>query len=356
LAVPKCAQVLFPIVLLILISNPGRAQVLYGSITGNVTDPSGAAVPGATVQVQTADTGLKRDVKTNEAGVYLISDLPPGNYTITINSPAFASLVLNGASVTANQVRRADAALQVAQVSQTVEVSTASAPLQTDRADVNTNITNKEVANLPITGSGGRNFQSLMVIVPGTTVGGPQNSAAADPGRSFSINVNGVSRLQNNTRIDGSSITYPWLPTNIVYQPPAEAIENVNVVTNAFNAEQGLAGGAEVNVTVKSGTNEVPRRWLDLQHRQSFLCTELFPPYPAKQQKHSEPIRFGTGRSSLDSKGLQRKKQAILFRRLGAHHNTHWITAEISDHSHGGPASGQLWGNWDNNLRSNFKS
>ena len=65
-----------------------------------------------------------------------------------------------------------------------------------------------------------------------------------------------MSRLQNNTRIDGASVIYPWLPTNTVYVPPAEAIQEVNIVTNAFDAEQGLAGGAAINVSIKSGGND----------------------------------------------------------------------------------------------------
>jgi hypothetical protein len=97
-----------------------------------------------------------------------------------------------------------------------------------------------------------------MTIVPGTSMMSAQaNSAAGDPQRSISYNVNGVSRLQNGTRVDGSSIAYPWLPTNVAYVPSAESIETVNVVTNAFNAEQGLAGGAAVGVTIKSGTNDL---------------------------------------------------------------------------------------------------
>jgi hypothetical protein len=112
-------------------------------------------------------------------------------------------------AVSANQTRRADAFLQVAQTNQVVEITAAPPALQTDRADVDVNISTRLLESLPITGSGGRNLQSLLTIVPGTSISGPQNSAAADPGRSFSVNVNGVSRLQNNTRIDGSSITYP---------------------------------------------------------------------------------------------------------------------------------------------------
>jgi hypothetical protein len=72
----------------------------------------------------------------------------------------------------------------------------------------------------------------------------------------MSFNVNGVSRLQNNTKLDGSSIIYPWLPTNTVYVPPSEAIQEVNIVTNAFDAEQGIAGGAAINLTIKSGSND----------------------------------------------------------------------------------------------------
>ena len=110
--------------------------------------------------------------------------------------------------------------------------------------------------DLPLTGSTGRNYQSLMTLIPGSVSAGEQNSAAGSPQRSISFNVNGVSRLQNNTRIDGSSVIYPWLPSNTAYVPPAEGIEEVNIVTNSFDAEQGLAGGAAVNVSVKQGSNE----------------------------------------------------------------------------------------------------
>src|SRR5207237_7029623 len=138
-------------------------------------------------------------------------------------------------------------------------------PLQTDRGDVNITQSARQVNNLPLFGSVGRNYQSLMYLIPGTTrgtggffingSGTEDNSAAGNPQRSMSFNVNGVSRLQNNTRIDGSSVIYPWLPANTVYVPPAEAIQEVNIVTNAFDAEQGLAGGAAINVTIKTGGN-----------------------------------------------------------------------------------------------------
>src|SRR6185436_13608467 len=115
--------------------------------------------------------------------------------------------------------------------------------------------TQAQVSSLPLTGSAGRNYQSLMQTVPGALMAGEQNSVAGSPQRSISFNVNGVSRMQNNTKLDGASIQYPWLPTNTAYVPPAEAIEEVSIVTNAFNAQQGMAGGAAINVVIRSGTN-----------------------------------------------------------------------------------------------------
>ncbi|MBV8857972.1 MAG: TonB-dependent receptor [Acidobacteria bacterium] len=234
-----------------------RAQVLYGSLTGNVTDSAGAAVPGASVTALNTGTNVSKETTTNEEGIYQFSDLLPGVYKVTIGGKGFTTSVSEGVNIEVNNVRRLDLTLQPGGVSDTVTVNAdAATALQTDRADVNVTQTARQVNDLPIAGSAGRNYQSLMQIVPGAVLSGEQNSAAGSPQRSISFNVNGVSRLQNNTKIDGSSITYPWLPTNTAYVPPAEAIQSVNIVTNAFDAEQGLAGGAAVNVIIKSGTND----------------------------------------------------------------------------------------------------
>jgi Carboxypeptidase regulatory-like domain/TonB dependent receptor len=272
--------VLLSAVLLFSLPQVTRAQVLYGQITGHITDPSGAPVPGANVEGIDVSTGFVKRVTTTEDGTYQLSDVQPGTYKITITSPAFSTVILQGVTVTANQVRRADASLQVASVNQTVEVSAPTVALQTDRADVNTTLTSRQVSNLPLTGTNGRNFQSLMTIVPGTSMQGEQNSAAANPQRSISFNQNGVSRLLNNTRIDGSSVNYPWLPTNIVYVPPAEGIETVNVATASFNADQGLAGGAAVNVSIRSGTNDFHGGAWIFNTASHFFAQNFFHPTP----------------------------------------------------------------------------
>jgi hypothetical protein len=240
----------------IAISAVVQGQTLYGSLTGTVVDASQAVVPNARVEVENTLTGVKRQATTNEAGIYAFNDLQPGIYKVTISGAAFAAVAREGIAIEANRQRRVDATLQVAQVTESVLVSSAAEALQTDRADVNVNLSSKQVTDLPVTGSMGRNFQSMLTLVPGVIMAGESNSDAGNPQRAIGVNVNGVSRNQNNTRIDGATNIYPYLNTNIAYVPSVEAIEVVNVVTNAYNAEQGIAGGAAMNVIIKSGTND----------------------------------------------------------------------------------------------------
>jgi hypothetical protein len=234
-----------------------NAQVLYGSLGGNVSDPKEAVIPGAKVEVSNVNTGVTRTVVTDDRGSFLLNDLQPGVYKVVISVNGFKTLLKDNIQVNANTVARFDAQLETGEVKETITINADSSELlQTDRADVSTTQSARQVNNLPLTGSAGRNYQSLMQIVPGSVMQGEQNSAAGSPQRSISFNVNGVSRLQNNTRIDGASVVYPWLPTNTAYVPTAEAIQEVNVATNSFDAEQGLVGGAAVNVSLKSGTND----------------------------------------------------------------------------------------------------
>ena len=245
-----------------------RAQVLYGSLVGNVTDANGAAVAGAKVDLTNRATGDVTTANTDERGAYVFHDLQIGVYKVAISRTSFKTTLKEDVRIEANKTFRFDAQLEVGGLEETVLITAGQElALQTDRADVNVTQSAREVNNLPLFGSVGRNYQSILQLIPGTTRGtgsfflnatgsGEDNSAAGNPQRSISYNVNGVSRLQNNTRIDGASVIYPWLPTNTVYVPPAEAIQEVNIVTNAFDAEQGLAGGAAINVSIKSGGND----------------------------------------------------------------------------------------------------
>ena len=187
--------------------------------------------------------------------MYLFSDLLPGTYKITISAPAFGSRVKEGAVISLNTVLRMDATLTVSQVVESINVSASVVTLQTDRADINNQIQSTQITNLPLINSQGRNFQELYKVLPGFTPPVEAHSDSGNPQRSMVTQANGMPQSSNNTKLDGATISHPWLPRLVAYLPPVEAVEAVNIVSNSFDAEQGMAGGAAMNVTIKSGTN-----------------------------------------------------------------------------------------------------
>jgi len=126
-------------------------------------------------------TGVVKEVATNQEGIYLVGDLHPGVYKITISNRAFAPFVQEGVNIEPNRTRRIDVSLSIQQIATSVVVDSLAEALQTDRSDININVTSRQITNLPVTGSMGRNFQSLMTIVPGAILGGEQNSDAGNP-------------------------------------------------------------------------------------------------------------------------------------------------------------------------------
>jgi hypothetical protein len=229
------------------------AQTLYGTLVGNITDPGGLAVVGATVRVEHSGTGLARETRTNERGGFLFSDLQPGSYNVTVRADAFAPFTTTDLRISANAVTRADAQLQLANVAEQVTVAASAVTLQTDRAEVRSEIDTRQVNSLPV--SGVRNYTALLALVPGVSPPAPAHTLAANPQESLAASVGGQTDERNDTRIDGAGNTFIWLPRLVAYSPPLETIEAVSVVTNSMDAETGMAGGAAINVLTKSGTN-----------------------------------------------------------------------------------------------------
>jgi hypothetical protein len=247
---------LFVGLLAILTPRSSQAQVLYGTLVGNVTDSTGASVAGATVVATNTGTGVAKTGTTDSSGAYRLSDLGAGTYKVSIEAKTFASTMGQGIIIQTNTEQRFDAQMQPATVGQTVTVTGAPPELQTDTAIVSSELEAAQVQNLISTpGTNMRNFQSLYITLPGFTPPTTDHSEAGNPGDTLFVSVNGVTGSNNNTRIDGVSDIYAWLPEIAAYSPSVEAIGSVNVVTNSFNAEQGFASGAVINVTTKSGTN-----------------------------------------------------------------------------------------------------
>jgi len=232
-----------------------HAQVLYGSIVGQVTDATSAAIPAATVKLTHTETGQVRTATASEGGTFNFPTLPGGTYEVMVTKEGFQPFTVTGINVGVDTVVRLDPKLQVGGVSQSVEVSSAAATLQTDRAEVRGEVSSTSLENLPV--PVGRNYQNLLITVPGLSPPTNQHSVAANPARGLTFNSNGTTRNANNVRIDGASSNNVWLPHVTAYVPGLEAIQEVSVVTNSFSAEQGLSGGVAVNVQIKSGTNQL---------------------------------------------------------------------------------------------------
>jgi hypothetical protein len=202
------------------------------------------------VEAANEDTGVATQQLTDASGVYLITHLQPGTYRIRVSAIAFATAIQDNVRVDANSERRMDIQLPVAQANQEIEVKAAAEALQTDRADVTSEISSSQVSNLPL--GLNRNFQTLNQLVPGVQPPYASHSFAGNPTGSLAMNVNGLGDSTNMTLIDG--VPDPnYVEENIIaYVPPADAIESVNIVTGSFDAEQGSSTGLISNVVIKS--------------------------------------------------------------------------------------------------------
>lgn len=240
---------------LLLCGRPGSAQVLYGSIVGTVTDPTGAVVPKASVSITNKATGLSRDTVTDEAGRYSLLNVLAGTYELRVAAQGFRTATQTDVAVSINSVARVDVKLEVGALTEQVTVAASAAMLQTDKSDVRHELTSVAITELPLPYY--RNYQSLLDLLPGTTPAEFQNAIVDTPARALTTRVNGTPRNNNNTLTDGAVNIFIWLPHHTAYVQPAESIETVNITTNAFDAEQGMAGGAAITVATKSGTNEV---------------------------------------------------------------------------------------------------
>ena len=235
-------------------ARSARAQVLYGSIVGTVTDQTGAVVPGAVVTAKNTSTGLERQATTDATGYYSVPNLQEGTYDLSVTASGFSPYTQTGVNVPINIVTRIDIPIRVGGIAEQVSVEASSSVLQTTKADVSTTLNEKAIENLPL--SNYRNYQTLINLVPGATPAQFQNAITDTPGRSLTTNVNGQERGGNNTRLDGSADILVTMPHHAVYVPPVESIEEVNISTNSFDAEQGMTGGAAVTIITKSGTND----------------------------------------------------------------------------------------------------
>ena len=228
------------------------AQAVNGTLLGTVTDTSGATVTGAKVQAKSAETGAVHESVTNESGNFSFPNLQPGTYAVSAEANGFKRVTQQSITLLSNSSIRVDLSLTPGSVSETVTVTTAPPLLQTDRADISTKIDAANMAELPLTT--GRNFQSLLNLVPGASPATFQHSQFFNAQNSLQTQANGMPRVSNLYQIEGIDDDERTGLLQILI-PPAEAIQTVDVSTNNYEPELGRSVGAITNVTLKSGTN-----------------------------------------------------------------------------------------------------
>jgi hypothetical protein len=240
------------LMLFIAVTSAG-AQTVGATMTGRVTDPSGAVIPGATVTITNTGTAAARSVLTGENGLYRSVNLQPGTYDIAVDLPGFSTASRKGVTLNVGAEIALDFQLTISTVTLTVDVQ-AEATVDLVTATVNRTVEGTTIRELPLNG---RDWTQLATLAPGITAIGNGGGAGRD-GSGVKLVVSGARPTENNFRLDGislndSSNTTPGsiLGTNM----GVESVREFSVVSNNYSAEYGRATGAVVNAVTKSGTN-----------------------------------------------------------------------------------------------------
>ncbi len=267
--------------LLILCTSSVLAQTHRSTIRGTVSDPNGAVIPGASVKVVNTTTNESRGAVSNEEGAYTISLLAPGTYEVAIESQGFKRLLITQVILQVNQDLRVDGQLQVGEVSDTLDNLYEPAPLlKHDSASLGSVIEERQIVDLPLDG---RNFFELTLLVPGAVP--PAPGSAGSVRGDFAFSVNGAREDSNNFLLDGVYNVDPKLNTFAV-RPPVDAIQEFETATSTYDAVFGRNPGAQVNVVIKSGTNDFHGSVYEFHRNAALDARNFFAPANEPKPKY----------------------------------------------------------------------
>ncbi|HTD97111.1 MAG TPA: TonB-dependent receptor [Edaphobacter sp.] len=235
-----------------LMSGTAIAQAVYGSLYGNVTDTTGAAVPNATVTITDLQKGTRQVVQSNETGNWSADHLIPDSYSVKVEAASFSSAQAASVEIHADASQKVDVSLSAAGSSQTVNVNATDAPtIKSDRADVAQILDQRSIENLP---NSNRNFTQFALLTPGVQHSSFNISGPEDPQGSISLNTNGSNYGVQGFLLDGTDNRDPVLGI-IVINPTLDSISELKVTSANYDAEFGGAVGGIVSAQTKSGGN-----------------------------------------------------------------------------------------------------
>src|SRR5690349_4428283 len=226
-------------------------QALTGTITGTVTDPTEAAVPGAQVTAHNTETGLERTASSGELGLYTLTLLPVGDYEVTAKKQGFADVKVGSVRVGVGQSITVELRMAVGAAATQVSVESAASAVETTRTSVASSVDNNQISNL---GINGRDFTQFLLLTPGVT----------KDVRTGDLSFGGLRGTLNNLQVDGSDNNNNFYGQAVgrtgtgraPYQFSVDSVEEFQINSSNYSAEFGRAGGAVTNVVTKSGTND----------------------------------------------------------------------------------------------------
>ena len=290
-------------------ASTSLGQAVYGNLTGTVTDPQGNAVAGAKITVTNISKGTVEEAVTNESGNYSVTHLLSDTYKIHIEAPGFKAYDISSVRVDADTSVRADAALQVGAVTQTVEVTGEIPQLQTDKTDVATIFSTQQIESVPIFN---RNFTTFQLLSPGAQIQGWGHAASENPQGSRQILTNGQHFAGTGFELDGTDNQDPILGI-IVINPNLDSINEVKITSQDYDAEFGKAIGAIVTSQTKSGTNELHGSVFDFERSNSNFASDPFTQTPSKIAAGQHQVPSGNWNQFGGTFGGPIRKNKLFF-------------------------------------------
>jgi len=246
-----------------------------GGIEGNVTDASGAAISGATVEATNLGDSVARQTVTNSDGAYRFPSLIPGTYSVTVKKQGFAQFTRAGTRIDAGIGVRIDAKLPVGGPTATVEVTGEAPLLQTDSAEVNEIFHSSEISSLPTFGN---NITRLSLLAPGVSMpGGQLDLHPENAGSDFNLNINGAAPNANGHLLDGVENTEAIQGLSIIVTPN-DSVQELKLATSNYDAEYGKVAGGLWQITTKSGTNAFHGSLFEYYRSSGFNAADQFGP------------------------------------------------------------------------------
>ena len=275
------------------VASGALSQTTRATLTGTVTDPNGAVVPGATVSVTNVGTNIVTTTHTNQDGIYTFTALQPGEYTVAAELSGFKRNVQTGIVLQIAQASRLDIPLEVGAVTEEVRVVSQAPLVRSTSSEQGQVIDYKQIQSLPLNG---RLFQQLITLTPGAIPAGfadfAENPAGAGARSAVHHSVNGLPWSGNNYLLDGVANNEP-LNAFVNITPPLEALQEFKVQTNNPTAEFGVFGGAVVNLSIRSGTNQFSGSVFEYYRDESLNARNFFAATKAPFNSHQFGGTFG---------------------------------------------------------------